>query len=104
MDYWMVHQKIAQKVGITPAVLLCMLMSKETEFVQQKQIKKGQAFTIIDEEFRKQFNISRRTFDNSIKCLEINGLVATKRFGVPCRKFYLINHEQYLHIAAETRK
>ena len=48
MDYWMVHQNVAQKVGIMPAVLLCMLIGEEP--------KKGQPFTIQDEEFRKKFD------------------------------------------------
>jgi hypothetical protein len=96
MDYWMVHQNVAQKVGIMPAVLLCMLIGEEP--------KKGQPFTIQDEEFRKKFDISRRTFDNCLNTLELHQLILTKRLGVPCRKFYFINHELYNKIAMETKK
>lgn len=96
MDYWMLHQNIVQKVGIVPAVVLCMLMSEES--------KKGQSFTIQDESFRKKFNISRRIFDNSLRALEHQQLIFTKRLGLPCRKFYYINHEQYNKVAMELKK
>tara|TARA_R110000744_G_scaffold86348_1_gene168723 strand:- start:13414 stop:14073 length:660 start_codon:yes stop_codon:yes gene_type:complete len=90
--FFIVNKKLARILGIEAALLLADLISKNQYF------ENTQWFFNTESNILRDTTLSAYKQRLALKILEDHNIIITKRKGVPARKFYMIKHDNLMHL------
>lgn len=91
-----VNKHVARKVGLDAAVLLAELASSYNYFESVEMLTEEGMFFETVEKIEENTTLSKYQQSKAIKILEAEGIIYTKRIGIPAKRYFGINEEKIL--------
>lgn len=86
-----VDKELIQKFGLLPAVFLSNLIDKYTYFQKRSMLKTENWFYLTHEQQTEQTGIKLKQLRNCKRLFKENGIIKTKKMGIPAKEYYQIN-------------
>lgn len=103
-NYIMVNREIAVKLGLNAAVVIAELASQEQYYETRGELENGWFYSSI-ENMEEKTTLKRYKQDKAINALKESGLVETKVYGMPAKRYFRLNESALLELlGAGSRK